>query len=268
LQDFGFQGAHPSHPELLDWLAVEFMDSGWNIKNLHRLIVTSRTYRQSSKVTPESHDRDAENVLLSRGPRLRLEAEIIRDSVLAASGLLSRRQGGPPVKPPQPEGVTEAAYGRPKWVASTGEDRNRRSLYTFIKRTAPFAMYVTFDASSGEACLAQRDVSNTALQGLTLLNDVIFLEAARALAQRAFILTGDDRVKAEQLFRWVLTRPPEPAELDDLVSFISSQRAAFADRRGDAELLTDSKGDDAPELAAWVAVSRAILSLDETITRN
>ncbi|WP_437231035.1 PSD1 and planctomycete cytochrome C domain-containing protein [Planctomicrobium sp. SH661] len=268
VQDFGFQGEPPTHPELLDWLAVEFMESGWNMKQLHRLIVTSRTYRQSSVVTPESRERDAANLWLSRGPRFRLEAEMIRDTALSASGLLSLRVGGPPVKPPQPEGISEATYGRPKWEASTGEDRYRRSLYTFLKRTAPFAMYSTFDAPSGEACLAQRDVSNTALQGLTLLNDLMFIEASRALAQKAVKLTGDDRAKAERLFRLVMTRPAEPAELDDLVSFVAQQRTEFADHQAEAETFSGSAGEDAPQLAAWVALARALLSLDEAVTRN
>ena len=139
---------------------------------LHRLIVTSATYQQSSHIDPAVLTKDPDNTLLARFPRKRLEAEVIRDSTLKAAGLLSLKMGGPPVKPPQPDGVSEVAYGSPKWDASTGEDRYRRSLYTFVKRTAPFALYNTFDAPTGEACIPRRDVSNTSLQALTLLNDV------------------------------------------------------------------------------------------------
>ena len=268
VQDFGFQGNPPSHPQLLDWLAVEFMDSGWNLKHMHRLIVLSRTYRQASTMTPASRAKDPSNVLLSRGPRIRLEAEIIRDSALAASGLLSRKVGGPPVKPPQPNSVTEAAYGAFKWEPSTGEDRYRRSVYTFMKRTAPFAMFTVFDGPSGEACLARRDVSNTALQSLTLLNDEMFLEIARALGKRVFEHSGDDREKADWMVRLVLTRPAESSELSDLTGFVAAERSRFTEQPADARKLSACEDATAPELAAWIALARAVLSLDETITRN
>ena len=268
VQDFGFQGTPPSHPQLLDWLAVEFMDSGWDIKHMHRLIVLSNVYRQSSLMTPASREKDASNVLLSRGPRIRLEAEIIRDSALAASGLLSHKVGGPPVKPPQPNSVTEAAYGAFKWEPSTGEDRYRRSVYTFMKRTAPFAMFTVFDGPSGEACLARRDVSNTALQSLTLLNDEMFLEIARALGQRVAQHEGDDRTKADWMIRLVLTRPAEDSELSDLTNFVAAGRAMFKDQPAEAKKLSASEESTAPDLAAWIALARAVLSLDETITRN
>jgi len=139
-EDFGYQSEPPTHPELLDWLAVEFVKQGWSMKKLHRLIVTSATYQQSSRVDPAALAKDPENTLLARFPRKRLEAEVVRDSVLRAAGLLSLKMGGPPVRPPQPDGVSEVAYGSPKWDANTGEDRYRRSIYTFVKRTAPFAL--------------------------------------------------------------------------------------------------------------------------------
>ncbi len=181
-QDFGYQGEPPSHPELLDWLAVELVRRGWSMKQMHRLIVTSATYRQASRGTPQSWQIDPDNKLLGRGPRVRLEAEQIRDAVLRVSGLLSEKVGGPSVFPPQPPGVTtEGAYGQLQWKVSDGPDRYRRGLYTFSKRTAPFAMFATFDAPSGEVCVARRDVSNTPLQALTLLNDPAFTEAAQAL---------------------------------------------------------------------------------------
>ena len=179
--DFGSQGEPPTHPELLDWLAVRFMDDGWSIKRLTRLIVTSAAYRQSSRVTPRLREKDSENRLLARGPRVRLDAELIRDDVLRAAGLLSGKMYGPSVFPPQPLSVTtEGAYAALNWVPSRGEDRYRRSLYTFSRRSSPFAAYITFDAPSGEVCCPRRDLSNTPLQALTLMNSDLFVEPAQA----------------------------------------------------------------------------------------
>jgi hypothetical protein len=254
VQDFGMQGEPPSHPELLDWLAVELMEDGWSLKRLDKRIVMSAAYRQSSRVTPELLAVDAENVLLSRAPRFRLEAEILRDATLKSAGLLSTRMYGPPVHPPQPEGVTEAAYGKPKWSASVGEDRHRRSIYTFIKRTAPFAMYSTFDAPSGEACVARRDVSNTALQALTLLNDVMFVEASQAAGKLIADQSGDDEARMRNAFRRALTRPPSAEDLTDMQAF-------------DARQIAGSET-DAAERAVWTLLARALFSLDEAITRN
>lgn len=231
LDDFGMQGESPSHPKLLDWLAVSLMDGGWSIKHLHRKIVLSSTYRQSSDfptlvATPGKLRQTAlsETRLLARFPRTRLDAEVIRDVALRSAGLLSLKQGGPPVRPPQPDGISEASFGRPKWKASTGEDRYRRSIYTYQKRTAPFAMLTTFDAPSGEACIARRDVSNTALQALTLLNDEMFLEAARALAKLLAETHQDDRSRIETAFVRMLTRPPSESETTRLLAFVSHNR--------------------------------------------
>lgn len=232
LDDFGMQGETPSHPELLDWLAVSLVNEGWSIKSLQRKIVLSSTYRQSSTFptvatsptlagTPER----SPTRLLARFPRTRLEAEIIRDGVLKSAGLLSLKQGGPPVRPPQPDGISEASFGRPKWKASTGEDRHRRSIYTYQKRTAPFAMLTTFDAPSGEACVARRDVSNTALQALTLLNDEMFLEAAKAFGGKLAATKKDDASRIALAFQRVMTRPPSEAETSRLTTFIEMQRA-------------------------------------------
>ncbi len=180
VEDFGYQGERPTHPELLDWLAVSLVEAGWSMKTMHRLIVTSATYQQSSRLTPLLLAKDPENRLLARGPRVRLEAEVIRDSVLRQSGLLCEAIGGASVFPPQPPGVTtEGTYGGLAWNVSPGRDRYRRGLYTFTKRTAPYAMFTTFDAPSGEVCVARRDVSNSPLQALTLLNDVVFEEGRR-----------------------------------------------------------------------------------------
>jgi hypothetical protein len=225
LDDFGMQGALPSNQPLLDYLAVTLVENGWSIKKLHREIVLSATYRQ----------RDF--------PRTRLEAEIIRDSALSAAGLLSEKMFGPPVRPPQPGGVTEVAYGNPKWNPSSGDDRYRRSIYTYQKRTAPFAMFTTFDGSSGESCIARRDRSNTPLQALTLMNDPMFIEIADAFGKSIAGGDGsDDRAKIQQAFRRVLTRPATEAEIRHL--------GAFHD-----------------EHQNWQALARVLLSLDETVTK-
>ena len=247
LEDFGYQSDPPSHPELLDWLAVELVKQGWSIKKLHRLIVTSETYKQSSKVQGTA---DPENVLLSRGSRFRLDAEVIRDAALKAAGVLSPKMGGPGVYPPQPASVTtEGTYGKVEWKTSEGEDRYRRSLYTFIKRTAPFAMSTTFDAPTGEACLARRDVSNSPLQALTLLNDQMFLEAAQAMAKRIIAGQADDDSRLQNIFRRCVTRPPSADELQMLLVFLKKQR----DKKLEGEPL-------------WSAICRAVLNLDEAIT--
>lgn len=264
-EDFGLKGEAPTHPELLDWLAVEFMERGWSVKAMHRLIVTSATYRQSSRLTPELRERDPANRLLARAPRLRVEAELVRDVVLRASGLLVPRLGGPSVFPPQPEGATERAYGGFTWKTSEGPDRYRRGLYTFIKRTSPYAMYGLFDAPSGEACVPRRDRSNTPLQALTLLNDTVMMEAARALAAGTGGATPEERARA--MFRRCLTRPPEPDELRELTAFYHEQKAALGARPEEAAKLA-GPGPGAVERAAWVTVARALLNLDETITRE
>ena len=250
LEDFGYQSEPPSHPELLDWLAVEFVKQGWSMKKLHRLIVTSATYKQSSRIMPELAQRDPENILLARGARFRLDAEIIRDSALKAAGVLSPKMGGPGVYPPQPASITsEGTYGKFEWKTSEGEDRYRRSLYTFIKRTAPFAMSTTFDAPTGEACLAKRDVSNSPLQALTLLNDQMFMEAAQAMAKSVIAESQEDDTRLQNIFRRCTTRPAAADELSLLKTFLQKQR----DKKLEGEAL-------------WAAVSRAALNLDESIT--
>ncbi|WP_395739083.1 PSD1 and planctomycete cytochrome C domain-containing protein [Prosthecobacter sp.] len=250
LEDFGYQSDPPSHPELLDWLAVELVKQGWSMKKLHRLIVTSATYKQSSRITPELAQKDPENLLLARGARFRLDAEVIRDSALKAAGVLSPKMGGPGVYPPQPASVTsEGTYGKVEWKTSEGEDHFRRSLYTFTKRTAPFAMATTFDAPTGESCLAKREVSNSPLQALTLLNDQMFMEAAQALAKKVIAESQTDDERLQNIFRRVATRPAAPDELAMLKAFLQKQR----ERK-----VTDE--------ALWADVSRAALNLDEAIT--
>jgi len=266
--DFGFQGEAPSHPELLDWLAVEFMKQGWSLKRLHKLIMMSATYQQSSRVTPELLVKDSENRLLARGPHVRLEAEMIRDAALCASGLLSEKMGGPSVYPPQPAGVTEVAYGSPGWPTSEGEDRHRRSVYTFIKRTAPFAMFNTFDAPTGESCVARRDVSNTPLQALTLLNDVFFVEVSQAMGRMLAAEEGPVEARIRDAFRRCLTRPPTDPEVAALANFLGAQEQRFANGDLDAKLVAGEGPGDMTKRAAWTSLARAILNLDEMITKG
>ncbi len=273
--DFGYQGALPSHPELLDWLAVSFMqpvDSGglgWSLKKLHRLIVTSATYRQDSRVDRALAERDPVNELLARGPRVRLDAEVIRDSLLAASGLLSTKMYGPGVRPPQPAGVTEVAYGSPKWEPSKGEDRHRRSIYTFQKRTAPFAFTTTFDGPTGEACIPRRDISNSPLQALTLLNDPMFLEIAQALGRVAHAAGPDDKARLDLLSTRLFSRPLDREEATLLFDYLEAQRARLTDGKLDAQKLAGTEaGENAVELAAWTLVARAMMNLDEAIVKR
>ena len=224
-EDFGNQGAPPSHPELLDWLATEFMRLDWDMKALLRTIVLSATYRQSSDVSPELLERDRFNRLLARGPRVRLEAEIVRDQMLAVSGLLSRKMFGPPVMPLQPEGVWQVVYSRDRWETSSGEDRYRRALYTFRRRTSPYPALMSFDAPSGEVCTLRRIRTNTPLQALVNLNDPLALEAASALAARLLCSTSESfEERLRQAFRLVLVRPPEQAELDRLAKLYEEAR--------------------------------------------
>lgn len=266
--DFGFQGEAPSHPALLDWLAVDFMKRGWSMKALHKQIVMSATYQQSSKATPALLAKDAENRLLARGPRGRLEAEIIRDGALRASGLLSEKRGGPSVYPPQPSGVTEVAYGGQGWAASEGPDRHRRSVYTFAKRTAPFALYNTFDAPTGESCVARRDVSNTPLQALTLLNDVLFVEVAQGLGRMLLTREGTVEERIRYGFRRCLTRPPTQDEVTALRAFLDRQRARLETHAEEAKQLGGDGPGNSAERAAWVALARVLLNLDEMITKG
>jgi hypothetical protein len=270
-EDFGYQGDPPTHPELLDWLAVEFAERGWSLKRMHKLIVMSATYRQSSRVAPKALAKDPDNRLLSHAPRVRLDAEVIRDQALRVSGLFSERVGGPSVFPPQPPGVTtEGAYGRLDWKVSDGGDRYRRGLYTFSKRTAPYAMFITFDAPSGEVCVAKREVSNTPLQALTLLNDPVFEEAAQALGRRMAAECGSVAERVEALFRRCLTRPPLDDERDALVRFYRAQKARLDRKELDAgRIAGKSKGEDnAAERAAWTLLARVLLNLDETVTKG
>ncbi|HEY1084121.1 MAG TPA: DUF1553 domain-containing protein, partial [Prosthecobacter sp.] len=263
VDDFGYQGALPSHPELLDWLAVEFVRQGWSLKKLHRLLVTSAAYRQDSASPEAALREDPENVLLSHFPRVRLEAEMIRDGMLRASGLLNSKLGGPSVYPPQPDSVTEVAYGKFQWTPSSGADRYRRSLYTFSKRTAPFAFYTTFDGPTGESCMVKREASNSALQALTTMNDVIFTEGAQAMGRLISAVPGDDEEKVRQLYLRVLSRPPGTEELSLTAAFAAKQRQ----RLKSGEIPASEVAGDA-EAAVWMLTARALFNLDEFVTKG
>jgi hypothetical protein len=236
---------------------------------MHKLIVMSATYQQAAIARPEHLEKDPQNKLFAHFPRQRLDAEMVRDYALKASGLLSPKLGGPSVFPPQPASITsEGAYGALGWKVSEGEDRYRRGLYTFAKRTAPYAMFQTFDGPSGEFCTARREVSNTPLQALTLLNDAVFLEAAQALGKIA-ATSGravDDNVAL--LFRRCLTRPPTSDELDLLVKYHAAQLARLQAKELDAAKIAGPGDDHANERAAWTLTARAIFNLDETITKE
>lgn len=272
LEDFGTQGERPSHPELLDWLASESVRQKWSLKALHKLIVTSATYRQSSKTRPELLTRDALNVLLARQSRGRLEAEIIRDVSLAASGLLTPKVGGPSVRPPQPAGISELTYaGSARWVESTGPDRYRRGLYTWFQRTSPYPMLLTFDAPDSNVCCVRRERSNTPLQALTLLNDTVFLECAQALGRR--IPAEKEGSVSDRLrygFRLCVAREPSPREQDRLLRLYEDLlQSCKANPTEAAKLVGKGKATgDVAEAAAWVAVARALMNLDEFVTRE
>jgi hypothetical protein len=304
-EDLGSQSETPSHPELLDWLAVEFMeptysphseeagtatppnpplrrggDQNWDIKRLHRLIVTSAAYCQSANVTPELYARDPFNRLYARGPRFRVDAEIVRDVALAASGVLDATVGGPSVFPPAPEFLfaPPASYGPKTWATDTGTGRYRRALYTFRCRSVPYPALQAFDAPNGDFSCVRRTRSNTPLQALTSLNEPIFLECARALAQRTLKEGGaTDAARVTYAFRRCVARPPTEQESAALTSLLGKQTQHFSDDKHNPWELAAADPEHPPELpagatpaqlAAWTAVSRVLLNLDETISKE
>jgi hypothetical protein len=270
--DFGTQGTPPTHPELLDWLATEFVARGWSLKAMHRLIVTSATYRQSSRHRLELTQRDPYNRLLARQTRLRLEAEVIRDEGLTVSGLLNHRIGGPSVFPPQPDGVFRFTQVPREWTANQDGNRYRRGLYTYFWRAAPHPALIVFDAPDAASTCTRRVRSNTPLQALTLLNDQAFLEFAQALAAR--VLKGaaaEDGKRVDYLFRLCLGRTPESNERGRLEQFVRRQIQEFQQTPGDARALLSAQlpaETDAVCQAAWTAAARVLLNLDEFITRE
>lgn len=271
--DFGRQGEAPSHPELLDWLASSFTEGQWRVKQIHRLIVTSATYRQSSDIRKELEARDPSNTLLARQSRLRLPAELIRDNALAVSELLNTTIGGQSVRPYQPPGVSELAYGNSvKWKNGTGQDRYRRGIYVHFQRTVPYPQLINFDAPDTTVAACRRERSNTPLQALNLLNDPVFVETAQALAARLLRETPGRSLpeRVEQLFRLCLARRPTPSEQDGLAAYYSTQTQIFEKDRSSAQQLfpVDLPSYSKTETAAWTAVASVLLNLDEFITRE
>jgi hypothetical protein len=280
-EDFGIQGEPPSHPELLDWLAVEFMDSGWDIKATLKKIVMSATYRQSSVIPPELLERDPHNQLLARGPRFRVEAEMVRDMALVMGGRLSEKIGGPSVFPPQPPGIWENSFGfqtfagNQRWKDEDGPDRWRRGIYIYWRRTAPYPSLQTFDLVSRDVCKVRRSRTNSPLQALTTLNDPAFVECAGGLAQRMMRHPGEGlEAKLGYGVRVCLSRQPKTREVEKLTALYRDALADFEkDDKGAGKLLQDARvnageGENPNELAAWTVVANALLNLDETITKN
>ncbi|EDY22113.1 protein of unknown function DUF1549 [Chthoniobacter flavus Ellin428] len=278
-EDFGTQGEAPSHPELLDYLACEFMDHGWSIKYLQRLIVNSATYRQNSKVTPELYQRDQYNRLLARGPRFRVDGEIVRDIQLSVSGLLNPEMGGMPTMPPAPLFLFQppASYAPFPWVEAVGPERYRRAVYTWRRRSTPYPMLQTFDAPDGNTVCARRSRSNTPLQALTTLNETVAIEAARAFARHVLEEGGkSDAERIDYAYRRALSREPNAAEREEILSLLTKQQQRIAEGWIDPwELATGQRerpavpaGTTPAQLAAYTVVSRVLLNLDEAITKE
>lgn len=273
-EDFGALGALPTNPELLDWLALEYRDGGWSLKKLLKSIVMSRTYRQSSETTPQLLELDPRNQLMSRGARFRLTAEAVRDEALAVSGLLSGKLYGPPVMPPQPDGLWRSTYNGQKWINAEGEDRYRRALYTYLKRTTPYPSMTTFDGGSGEVCQVRRIRTNTPLQALVTLNDPAFLEAAAALATKMITHEKSHQERATLGLRTALIRPVKLQETEPLLRLQKEIETQFRMKPTDADNLIKSTRATCPpdvssaEFASWIVVANTILNLDEFLVRN
>jgi hypothetical protein len=280
-EDLGTQGDQPTHPELLDWLACELMEHGWSRKHLHRLIVGSATYQQSAAASPELLARDPANHLLARGARFRVDAEMVRDVSLAVSGLLTREIGGPSVYPPAPDFLFQppTSYGPKIWAYDDGADKYRRAMYTFRYRSVPYPAFESFDAPRGDVACVRRPRSNTPLQALTTLNESLFLECARALGRQLVTAGGDsDDDRIAYAVRRCLSREPSPAERATLARFLNDQRQRFRTNDADPWLLLTADDEEkdralpanasAADLAAWTALARVVLNLDETITKE
>ncbi len=274
-EEFGSQGEPPVNQALLDWLACELRDGGWDVKRFLKLLVTSAAYRQSSRVTPEALEKDPDNRLVSRGPRFRLSAEMVRDQALAAAGLLSDRVAGPSVRPPRPNLDLRAAFGgNLDWQPSPGEDRYRRGVYTEWRRTSPYPSMATFDAPSREVCTLRRSRSNTPLQALVTLNDPVFVEAAQGLARRMCAAGKSPESRLGRGFELVLSREPTSREVSELKSLASEMRETFgADAERSAAMAGEGKepapeGVDSAELASWTVVANVLLNLDETLMKR
>ena len=277
-EDFGVMGESPTHPELLDWLAVEFVESGWDVRHVVNLMMTSSTYRQSSRIEPNEYEIDPDNRYLARGPRRRLDAEVLRDQALYVSGRLVPKMGGPGVKPFQPTGlwrlVAITGSNTRDFKMDTGEALYRRSLYTFWKRTSPPPNMAAFDAPTREQCTVRRERTNTPLQALVLMNDPQYFEAARALAERVIHMEKDDNARARRLFIITLVHPPSTEDMKDILSTVSEFRYLFRD---DAKLVQDvlkagwtAHDEKLPplELAAWTMAANTLMNRDDFINKN
>lgn len=274
-EDFGSQGDLPTHPELLDWLATELVRLNWDRKAFLRQIVLSATYRQSSRIGEAGAAADPDNRLLSRGPRVRISAETVRDQALAIAGLLSRKLYGPPVHPPQPKSGLSAAFGGGiDWQTSEGPDRYRRAIYTTWRRSNPYPSMVTFDSPNREVCSVRRDRTNTPLQALVTLNDPVYVEAAQALARRMVAAAPTDRERAAGGFRLCLVRPPSQPELDQLLELHAEAHRHFElDPQAAVRMATEplgpaAEGADLVDLAAWTVVANVLLNLDELLMKR
>lgn len=270
--DFGMQGEKPTHPELLDWLASEFQQKGWSVKRMHKLIVESAVYRQSSVSRKDLENRDPDNKLLARQARLRLEAEALRDSALAVSGLLEPSIGGPSIRPPLPAGMTNLGYGDfVQWPESEGRERYRRGLYIFFQRTVPYPQLMMFDAPDSNVSCARRERSTTPLQALNLLNDPVFFEAAQAMAVRIWREgPPSETAKVDYGYRLTVGRPPSAREKNRVLGFLDQQRRRFTVDAKLAATIYDAsvEGANSTDLAAWIALSRSLLNMDEFLTRE
>ncbi|HEX4948537.1 MAG TPA: DUF1549 and DUF1553 domain-containing protein, partial [Blastocatellia bacterium] len=273
-EDFGAQGSAPTNPELLDWLAAEYRDNGWSLKKLIKTIVLSETYKQASETTAALREADPRNLLQSRGARFRLSAEAVRDQALAVAGLLSSKMGGPPVMPPQPAGLWRSTYNGKSWIDAEGEDRFRRGLYTYLKRTTPYPAMTTFDSGSGEVCQIRRIRTNTPLQALVTLNDPVYLEAAAGLARRMVINATTPNARAARGLRLALIRPLRAGEIAPLLALQKDAQKEFASAPQKAEALLKAARATVPTgitnsvFAAWIVTANAILNLDEFLARN
>ena len=261
--DFGTQGSFPTHPELLDWLARRFIEDGWSMRKLHKLIVTSATYRQSSHARPDLKEIDPLNHLLARQNRIRFDAEIVRDAALSASGLLSTKIGGRSVRPPQPDGIYAFTQRKPTWTEDKGPNRYRRAMYTQFYRSAPYPLLTTFDAPDFQSVCTRRPRSNTPLQSLTLANSAALVEIAKGLGKRLAETDGDAKTRIDAGFQWCYARPPSESERATVLTFFENQREHFRKNPD-----TTKKLGDTPEAAAWITVARALMNTDEFITRE
>ena len=264
--DFGTQGSPPTHPKLLDWLATELIRTGWSRKAIHRLILSSAVYRQSSDVRPEIQERDPRNRLLARQNRLRLDAEIVRDVSLAVSGMLTPVIGGPGVYPPQPDGAMLASQLKKEWTPSEGEGRYRRGMYTFFWRLTPHPALMVFDRPDSNFACTRRARSNTPLQALTLLNDTAFHELYQAFARRLVDTPAGERL--QRAFELTVNRPPSPREAEVIAQLLATEKDALKTKPNEAQQLVAEARDDPTELAAWTAVARVLMNTDEFITRE